>query len=216
MKNFVRKQFFEAEERKRLPQLKNEFGKNKELPLGYELQALLALSCYPDLSDISIIFRFVKADIPLMTRVKPSTFHLAPGRRIYVVNITNQIKKDREAILFENIDFNMQVGVLAHELAHVTDYLSKSSLQLFKTALLYPVKSYKQRLERTMDIETIHHGAGYQLLDFAKYVSSLQPQHPDDKYFSSYFSFYLTPLEIETCMQGVEGYRKQQQELHLQ
>ena len=59
------REYVEADERQRYEALLNEYGSNKVLPPGYELQALLALSHYPELKDVRIRCIGDDVDIPL-------------------------------------------------------------------------------------------------------------------------------------------------------
>ena len=74
----VVREYEEIAEQQRYDQLLLEFGNNKELPPGYELQALLALSHYPELKDIKIRFIVDDVGIPLskgrLPRSQVSTF----------------------------------------------------------------------------------------------------------------------------------------------
>ena len=48
--------YIESQERGRLQQLLDEYGQSKFLPAGFELQALFALSHYPELKTVNIRF----------------------------------------------------------------------------------------------------------------------------------------------------------------
>ena len=58
----------ESEERGRLQQLLDEYGQNKSLPAGFELQALLTLSHYPELKTVNPCFLITDVNIPLSSR----------------------------------------------------------------------------------------------------------------------------------------------------
>lgn len=51
-----------------LTKLQSEFGTNKILPKGYEVQALLALSHYPELKDIKIKFKLKRRGSPIVSQ----------------------------------------------------------------------------------------------------------------------------------------------------
>ena len=58
----------ECEERGRLQQPFGEYGLNKSLPAGFELQALLTLSHYPELKAVHIRFLISDVNFPLPSR----------------------------------------------------------------------------------------------------------------------------------------------------
>src|SRR6185436_5187889 len=192
------KNFMIREDVKYLEELKQYYGAKKEIPKSYEFPALVALSYYPELIGTKIKFVGVKADIPAFSTVKPVTLFRIPLLRTYILNITEGIKpKEREPVLFKNLDFNMQIAMIGHELAHIADYLGKNAWQIIKTGILYSNKEFKKKLEHRMDISTIKHGLGFQLLRLSSFTESLQQKFPSDEYFKTYFEFYLSPEEIK-------------------
>ena len=147
-----------------------EFGKNKQLPQGYEMQALQALSYYPELKDIEIHFLIQPAWIPLSSRPHPWRLLLSWKKRIYLVVISSKTVDFMEPILLKNLPYNAQVGVLGHELAHTVHYLDKSGPSLAWTAGSYLNSSFRRKFERDTDKRAIAHGLAYQLYDFAVFV----------------------------------------------
>src|SRR5688572_33024228 len=97
-------------EEKRLDELKQKFGNKKKLPRGYELQALLALSHYPELIDIEIEFVFKESNLPLQTKPLAYTVPMPAKKRKYQVVISKKCKSCMEPTLLKNINFNMMVG----------------------------------------------------------------------------------------------------------
>ena len=86
----VIREYSEAEERSRFDALLAQFGQNKQLPSGYELQALLALSHYRELRDVKI--RFLKRRIDLVRAELPgSRVILSPVHRARLVGFVGQV-----------------------------------------------------------------------------------------------------------------------------
>ncbi|MCI5106866.1 MAG: hypothetical protein MRY76_09150, partial [Pseudomonadales bacterium] len=81
------REYIEAEERERLAQLQAEYGRNKELPPGFELQTLLALSHYPSLKDVRIRFIVDDVNIPLSSRPHWASMLRSASKRTYLVVI---------------------------------------------------------------------------------------------------------------------------------
>jgi hypothetical protein len=197
MKTVARKNFSEADFLDKKEELKKEYGTNKKFGKGYELPALLALTGYPELKDVAIEFVFVNANTPFSSKPKPIDVLKSPADRTYQVNICKEIKQGREDILPRNLDLNKLVGLIAHEFAHIIDYLGKNPAQTIYTGIAYPLPPYKKSLERKIDSITIQRGFGHQLNAFAELIEQLQVQHPDDQYYKSYFDYYLSPSEIQ-------------------
>ena len=62
------REYVESEQRANYDALLAEYGNNKQLPKGFELQTLLALQHYPALRDVRIDFIVDDVSIPLSSR----------------------------------------------------------------------------------------------------------------------------------------------------
>jgi hypothetical protein len=150
----------------------SEFILNKNIPEGIESQALRALSFYPELRNTHIIFRFRKRRTPLSSRPQVlSTFKKKKNRK-YVITISTKSNKKLEPILFSNLPYNAQIGVLGHELGHITEYDTMHTGQLINLIFKLFNSQYTDEFEFNTDLIGINHGLGYQLYDWSKYVRS--------------------------------------------
>ena len=95
------REYVEAEARESYDKLLKEFGENKTLPPGYELQALLALSHYPELKSVRIRFMVDDVDIPLSSRPHWTSMLRSARNRTYLVVIDNNREGGRNALLLE-------------------------------------------------------------------------------------------------------------------
>jgi len=184
------KHYEKSADLKRYDSLLKEFGQNKELPPGFELQALVALSHYPQLKNTQIRFSIKKAKIAHTSRPEIGSIFKIQQKRKYVITISNQIKPALENTRLENLSYNAQIGVLGHELAHIVDYSSRNFFQLIGFGLHYIKKKDIIKTENQTDLATIEHGLGYQLLQWSKEVHDL---HIAD----GRGQLYLSPEEIE-------------------
>ncbi len=154
-----------------LTTLKTEYGQHKLVAAPFEKQCLIALSFYPELKDIRIVFKVKKAFIPLSAR--PTTWSLLflpAKKRSYQVIISKQTTDKLEPILLQNLSFNAQIGVLGHELAHTSYYTKKTGIAIIGIAIRYFSGSFRNRFEFENDRRTIDHGLGYQLLAWSSDV----------------------------------------------
>jgi hypothetical protein len=99
---------------------------NKEIPAEFERPILTALSYFPELKDTHIIFRIKKAYTPLTTKPDFTSVFKRKGHRTYVITISNETADTLTRLLFQNLSFEEQVGVMGHELSHVVDFNSKN------------------------------------------------------------------------------------------
>ena len=150
--------------------LNREFGKKKRYPQRYEMQVLLALSYYPELKNTSISFRIRKRHTALETRSTWLGLLEPRKKRQYVITISDSSEPMLTPILFKNLPFNAQVGVVGHELGHVTDFSSMFTSQILKHAIRNVSSRYIDRFEFKTDSICIAHGLGYQLLAWSSFV----------------------------------------------
>ena len=194
--------------------LMEEYGQNKTLPKGYEYQALLALSHYPELKDTPIDFLFEPVFLPLASRPSPVTVLLPWLERRYWVVISNKSKPFFEAILFHRLPFNEQVGVLGHELAHSVFYQDKHAYELAQIAYRYQHDNeYRISFERATDERAIAHGLGYQLYDYAFFVRKAFGDTPQE-IAAEEGGMYLSPKEIKQGMKVYPFYKDTLNPLH--
>ena len=186
-----------------------ELGCRKELPEGFELQTLLALRHYPELTNTHIQFIVKKAFIPLASRPSLVSLLRQRDKRIYRVIISDQSLPQMEAILLKNLPFNAQVAIIGHELAHAVDYETMNSHQLSIVGLLYFSGSFRASMEKGTDRRTIEHGLGWQLLEYAEYVRKVSGSNDRQTDFMD--KFYMNPQEIRSHMDQSELYQKDYQ-----
>jgi len=197
---FIR-EYVEQEQRGNFDTLLEEFGNNKKLPQGFELQALLALSHYPELRDTKINFIVADVSIPLSSRPHWSSMLRSAKNRTYQVIIDSELNGSREALLLKNQPFNAQVGIIGHELAHTVYYLDRSFFGIVGNALCQ-FTDCRIRFERATDRRLIDYGLGWQRFDHATFVRT---QIPRDR--ASAFTAeggggaYMSPAEIKRIME---------------
>lgn len=151
--------------------LKSEYGNNKELVASYENQILIALSYFPELKGVKIIFRIKNRTTPLATRPTLLSMFQSAKKRTYIITISEKSTNYLDTIVFKKLNYNAQIGVLGHELCHVSDYLNKGFGKMCNIAAkeLFS-KRATDNFEFNTDLNCINHGLGYQLLDWSSNV----------------------------------------------
>jgi hypothetical protein len=150
--------------------LKQLVGRNKKIPAAYEKQILLALSYFPELQNSHIIFRVKSAHSPLAARPSWLSVFKRKDSRTYIITISKKNFKKKPALLFQLMSFNAQVGVIGHELSHITEFNQKNSLDLLKIGFGNMSTKFLDKFEYRTDSICIAHGLGYQLLAWSKFV----------------------------------------------
>lgn len=192
-------------------QLLDEYGKNKTLPKGYEKQALIALSHYPELKDTRIVFKIRKrGGAPFASRPTPwSLLFRKPKKRKYRILISQKTKPVLNPILMKHLSFNAQIGVMGHELAHTSFYLQKKVGAMMKIAVSTFSARYLDKFEYQTDEIAIAHGLGFQLLSWSQQTHAALGQEakfnsngPFDKLFVQ--ERYMRPATIREQMKALD------------
>lgn len=200
------REYLEREQRENYDTLLAAYGKNKQLPEGFELQALLALRHYPELHDIKINFIVEDVSIPLSSRPHWSSMLRSAKNRTYQVIIDSERQGARETLLLKNQPFNAQVGIIGHELAHTVYYLDRSFFEIAGDALCQ-LTECRINFERATDRRLIDYGLGWQRFDHATFVRSNFSQDPATAFTSEGGGgAYMSPAEIMQIMEQHEAY----------
>lgn len=200
------REYLEPEQRADYDALLSEFGNNKQLPNGFELQTLLALRHYPELRDTKINFIVDDVSIPLSSRPLWSSMLRSAENRTYLVIIDSELEGVREALLLKNQPFNAQIGIIGHELAHTVYYLNRSFFGIAGNALCQ-LTDCRITFERATDRRLIDYGLGWQRFDHATFVRGRISQD-----LASAFTAeggggaYMSSAEIMRIMEGHEVY----------
>ncbi|MEP6594610.1 MAG: hypothetical protein ABJA71_01640 [Ginsengibacter sp.] len=181
--------------------LKMEFGKYKKIPPSIEKPVLIALSYYPELKETHIWFRIKKRHTPLQTRSSWAGIFKRKEIRDYVITMSDTTELMLTPILFRNISFNQQIGVAGHELAHVADFSTYSSLRIIWHGVRNVSPKYIDKFEFKTDGICIAHGLGYQLLAWSenlrKKMNSINWRGPDYAHKQQNTERYMNPATIQ-------------------
>lgn len=167
------------------------YGRNKNFIPQYELQSLIALSFYPELSDVKINFILANKESTAKTTITFLSI-LNSSDKHFIIYINNN--KSRTGMLLQDAAFNEQVGAIGHELAHIADLKKKNVVQIAFWGIKYLLKKGEVRIENNTDIITIKHGLGYQLYDFVDFVLNRSSANENYKTFKK--KNYLSPEQI--------------------
>lgn len=149
------------------------YGKHKILPQNFEIQALIALSYYPELKEAHIEFRFQKTKSAHAARPDFWSIFKPKNKRKYIVFISPEVDEHLECSRLENLNYNAQIGVLGHELAHIADYAQRDFYGILAFGIRYIFNKTIAKIETGTDISTIDHGLGYQLLAWSEAVHEM-------------------------------------------
>lgn len=202
----VTREYVYADEQSRFDELKAQFGAHKNLPKGFELQTLVALSHYPELRDVRIDFIVDDVAIPLSSRPHWASMWRSARNRTYLVVIDDTFNGPRDALLLKNQPFNAQIGIIGHELAHTVYYLDRSFLGIMGDALCQ-LSDCRIDFERRTDRRLVDYGLGWQRYDHAMFVRGRLSDNPDQVLLQEGGGgAYMSPAELLQLINNNEHY----------
>ena len=187
------------------------FRNKKEIPQQFEKPILTALSYFPELKEVHIIFKIKKARTGLATKPDFSGVFQRKNHRTYIITISNETIDTLRPLLLQNLTFEQQVGVIGHELSHVVDFNSQNFPQTIGVGIGHISKRYLDKMEFNTDRICIQHGLGKYLLAYSKHVREVM--HVHNWRGSDYvnkgngngkYERYMNPDTIEKIMREME------------
>lgn len=174
----------------------------KNTPNKYLVQLSIVCANFPELKNELIEFEY--DDIATTMQAKPQLDSFFRKRKYLIIMNNND---SFEGIKFDDIPFNAQIGLLAHEFCHLMDYKQKSFCELVGLGVSYNSNYEKVEYEREIDFLTIKKGFGYQLRDWAQYAMYDSYATCEYKIFKK--EFYLNPKEIDSIINSYKNYARQ-------
>lgn len=153
------------------------YGHNKVIPEQYRLPILTALSYFPELKDIHIVFRIKKQYAGCTTKPDFPGIFKRKNHRTYIITISNETIDTLRPLLFENLNFEQRVGVMGHELSHVVDFNSKNFFQTVATGIAHISARFLDKMEFNTDRICIMHGLGEYLMAYSTHVRKVMSVH---------------------------------------
>ena len=168
---------------------------NKVIPDILKREINEALSYYPDLRDVPIIFRLKKSLKGRVMRAQPHMKSFIKGRKGYIITISTNLKVGGMKLKITDLPKKVIVGWIGHELGHVMDYSDRSFFGLLKFGFRY-IFSRKFLLiaERDADLYAIKHGLADDLVSAKNFILSHADLSP--RYKEKIRRCYMSPEEV--------------------
>jgi len=145
---------------------------HKTVPLVYCRVINTALLYYPELADTRITFKIKKQRSPLTAKLSLGSLFRKVSKRKYIITISNETDRKFTSIQLRNLSLDAQIGVVGHELAHISDFRQRSALCYMYMVINGLSSKVTDRREYATDMRCIAHGLGYQLLAWSIEVRS--------------------------------------------
>lgn len=170
----------------------------KNVPDHLLKQFYVVCKAFPELQNDDIALKF--QSISMTMQARPNIWSIFSKKREYFIFINTH--RHRNGLLLEDIPFNAQIGIIAHELCHIVDYHFKTSWEIIKTGFWYLKKRNQENYEKAIDYLVIKKGLGHQLKDWSHFVLHEAPLTA--RYKKTKETYYLRPEEIRTCIHDID------------
>ncbi|WP_194851273.1 hypothetical protein [Nonlabens antarcticus] len=166
-------------------------------PDNIRKEAEMAMSFYPELAHTEVEFKYNDMVRKNFMQAQPKWTSLLKSRkeRAYIVLISKKFKVEDKYFTIDEVPNDVLIGWLGHELGHVMDYRSRSTISMLIFGLKYLYSpSHIKEVERTADDYAVKHGMGNYILKTKDFI--LNNTSLSDSYKDHMRKFYLSPEEI--------------------
>lgn len=168
---------------------------NKEIPELLAPEIKKALSYYPLLKDVPIIFRLKENVRGSVMQAQPHLKTMLKGRKGYVINISKYLQINDYKMRIQDLPEDVLVGWIGHELGHVMDYIDRSFLGMVKFGFGYIFsRKYILGAEREADLHAIKHGLAENIISAKNFI--LNHAELPKRYKEKIRRFYMSPEEV--------------------
>lgn len=181
------------------------FGRNKIIPPVIQRNVLIALSCYPELMKTRIRFVFKQNLKSSVMQAQPVFNSLLAGKasREYRINISALFRLTHTAIPIHQLPDQIMIGWIGHELGHIMDYESRSTMGMIGFGLGYVFSAdYVKRAERIADDFAVRRGLGPYLIETKQFI--LNHAELPQAYKDKIARLYVSPEEIVNQVRMLE------------
>ena len=162
---------------------------NSIIPEKYSNEISYTLQFYPELENTTIIFKEKEIKHTMESRPRLNFIFLPEQKHIYQI-IMNNGTTEKNGILIENLNSTQKIGVIAHELAHIIDYKTKTDFGIIFLGIGYLFTDSRTKTEHRIDEITINHSLGEELISFEIYASN--PNNTNENYRKTKDKYYYS------------------------
>ncbi len=161
----------------------NVLYQHKTIPVVVEKEIKAALSHYPELKDTPIDFVLDPHTSKSIMLSQPviSSFLRGQHNRTYVVKINPRFATTHNSIPIQNVPQDILIGWFGHELGHIKDYTTRSSVNMAWFGLKYLCSDkFLMQAEQNADTYAVNHGLGDYIIKTKNFIlnnSDIPPEY---------------------------------------
>ncbi len=177
----------------------------KEIPNVIRNEIITALAHYPELKSTHIRFKFTRSLNGSIMAARPqiSTLFGKRKNRKYDILMSPVFKLKNSIEPLHQVDPNVLIGWIGHELGHIMDYEQRSTFGIARFGLLYWLsKTYIRKAERVADTFAVHRGMASYILATKDFI--LSHSGLSQKYKDKITRLYLSPDDIVQVVEEMQ------------
>ncbi len=145
-------------------------GLNTKHTLKKATAVCKALTYYPELTNTKIKWKYRKRNSPFAASINLLNIFRKPINRTYAIIVSARPKPKLKSISYDSLSADSKIGVIGHELAHISYFNTLSTWQYIKHSIKNINKYNVDKSEYATDLRSIQHGLGFYLLSWSKEV----------------------------------------------
>jgi hypothetical protein len=122
------------------------------------------LKFYPKMLVKNIVVDYNVSSKVVNTRPTFSSIFLPPNQRVYKISFSKKTKSTMDSVLLQNLTFNSQLGLIAHQVSTIEDYSTSGIFYMLGWYFKLHTRANKKRHYLETEEKTLELGLGYQLL----------------------------------------------------
>ncbi len=175
--------------------LYDKYKRNKIIPPCFLPEFCIALSYYPELQDAKVLVKRKNIKCTMVSRMTTASYFRKKSNRTYLLIIDTLV--DGTPGLYDDLYLNARVGLIGHELAHLTDYTKRNFFGMVRYGIGYVFN--KREIEQRTDEITIKHGLGPHLKEYTKIA--FDPKKVSKSFYQRKMKYYYNPQQLEELIQ---------------
>lgn len=170
------------------------------------------LKFYPKMRVKYIMVKYTASDVAVKTKPKFASIFKMPAQRVYTITFSKKTKTTLDSVLFDNLSFNAQLGLIANQVSIIEDMSTGGFFNFISFYFKQLTKKGRNSIKTEAELETLEVGLGYQLLALNReseeklQISNWSTTKGYSNYFKNYRDQSMKPQKVLNFMSDLPVY----------
>lgn len=151
------------------------------------------MTSFPEINPEQIKLVQKKQVVPLTTTPSPLNLFRKKKNWKYTIRISTKSIAKLDPVLYKNLSYKAQIGVMSHELSHVADFQNNNRWYILKVFFSHLNPKKIDAFEFNTDRICIQHGKGLELFAWS---DEIRKKFPNSSIMSKTPERYMSPATI--------------------